>query len=130
MGVCYFICKQKLQKRVHMSDDLAPLKQNAHLNAQNAHTSSPLDLSQKIAVALKYDGKSAPRVVAKGKGYVASAITNLAQENDITIKENALLAQTLMQVELDEHIPEELYRAVAEVITYVLRLKPELVPRR
>jgi flagellar biosynthesis protein len=77
--------------------------------------------TQKAAIALNYDGGSAPRVVAKGYGVVAQKIQDLARENSVSVQENPLLAQALMQVELDEHIPEELYKAVAHVIGFVLR---------
>jgi flagellar biosynthesis protein len=77
-----------------------------------------------IAVALHYEhGKdSAPRVTAKGKGAVAEAIIESARAHGVTVETNALLAEALSRVELDQHIPPELYRAVAEVIGFVLRL--------
>ena len=79
-----------------------------------------------LAVALKFDpGKMiAPRIVAKGAGYVAERIKALAIENDVPLVENKPLARTLFKmVEIDGIIPENLYRAVAEVLAYVYRLK-------
>jgi flagellar biosynthesis protein len=76
-----------------------------------------------LAVALQYD-KSAvpvPRVIAKGKGASGEAIVALAREHGIPIEENVLLAQALAQVEIGEDIPEALYRAVAEVLIFILR---------
>src|SRR4029077_8153648 len=76
-----------------------------------------------LAVALHYD-KSAvpvPRVVAKGRGDVGEAILALAAEHGVRIEENAPLAEALSQVELGEDIPEGLYRAVAEVLIFILR---------
>jgi flagellar biosynthesis protein len=77
-----------------------------------------------IAVALKYEhGKdSAPRVTAKGQGAVADAIVGKAREHGVAVESNAFLAAALAQVELDQQIPPELYRAVAEVIGFVMRL--------
>lgn len=77
-----------------------------------------------IAVALKYEhGRdSAPRVTAKGQGKTAETIIAKAQEHEIPIEANAALAEALVRVELDQQIPRELYRAVAEVIGFVLRL--------
>jgi flagellar biosynthesis protein len=77
-----------------------------------------------IAVALKYEhGKdSAPRVTAKGQGAVAEAIVGKAREHGVAVESNAFLAAALAQVELDQQIPPELYRAVAEVIGFVMRL--------
>lgn len=81
------------------------------------------------AVALKYDqGMSAPMVVAKGVDLVAKRIRDLAQENFVPIVENPPLARALFATaELDEEIPYEQYRAVAEVIGYVMRLKRQAV---
>lgn len=72
----------------------------------------------KIAVALRYDGKDAPRVTAKGEDALAEAIRNLAREHDVPLYENPQLAVVLSQIELGEEIPEALYRAVAEVIAF------------
>ena len=77
-----------------------------------------------IAVALQYEhGKdAAPRVTAKGKGAIAEAILESARTHGVVVETNALLAEALSRVELDQQIPRELYRAVAEVIGFVLRL--------
>lgn len=80
----------------------------------------------KHAVALEYDYSGAPRVTAKGKGEVAEKIIATAKLHDIAIEENAILAQALSEVELEEQIPENLYRAVAEVLTFVLHLRKRL----
>ncbi|MCO5091877.1 EscU/YscU/HrcU family type III secretion system export apparatus switch protein [Bosea sp. (in: a-proteobacteria)] len=80
----------------------------------------------RIAVALEYDGQNAPRVVAKGRGELAERIVETAREHDVEIQQNAILAQALSAVELDDQIPEELYRATAQVIAFVLALRGEL----
>ena len=80
------------------------------------------------AVALKYqmEEMQAPRLVAKGMDAVALRIREVAEENDVPVVENPPLARALYaSVELDEEIPEEHYKAVAEVIGYVMRLKGE-----
>ncbi|KAA5602145.1 EscU/YscU/HrcU family type III secretion system export apparatus switch protein [Blastochloris sulfoviridis] len=74
-----------------------------------------------VAVALEYQTGSIPRVTAKGRGAVAEAIIAKADESGVHLEENAALAQALSRVELDAEIPEELYRAVAAVIAFVLR---------
>ena len=74
-----------------------------------------------LAVALKYEEGGVPVVVAKGRGMVAEAITKTARDNGVVVEENVILAEALSQVELDAEIPEALYRAVAEVIIFVLR---------
>lgn len=82
----------------------------------------PPEEQEKIAVALKYDfGDGAPIVTAKGKGAVAEKIIETAAEHDIAIEENPVLAETLSKVDLDTEIPVPLYKAVAEVIGFVLK---------
>lgn len=78
---------------------------------------------RKIAVALAYARSSgkAPKVVAKGEGHVADKIVETAREHGIAIDQNPVLATALSQVELDHQIPVELYKAVAIVLTAVLR---------
>jgi flagellar biosynthesis protein len=75
-----------------------------------------------IAVALHYDKSGAPRVVAKGRGSIGDKIVEVARANNIPIEENEVLAGALSNVELGEEIPAELYKAVAEVLIFVLRL--------
>ena len=82
---------------------------------------------RRMAVALEYDGSAAPRVTAKGQGEVAEKIIQTAREAGVPVEENALLAQALASVELDDHIPEDLYKAVAQVIGFVLRLRSRAV---
>jgi len=81
-----------------------------------------------FAVALKYEaGMQAPVCVAKGMDLIALKIRELAVASDVPIVENVPLARALhASVEVDQPIQEEHYRAVAEVIGYVMRLKGEL----
>jgi flagellar biosynthesis protein len=80
------------------------------------------DATNQLAVALHYDRTGAPRVVAKGRGTIGEKIIELAKANDIPIEENEVLAGALSKVELGDEIPAELYKAVAEVLVFVLRL--------
>ena len=75
-----------------------------------------------LAVALHYDRNGAPRVIAKGKGTIGEKIIEVAKAHDIPIEENEVLAGALSNVELGDEIPAELYKAVAEVLIFVLRL--------
>lgn len=79
------------------------------------------DEEKKLAVALAWEGSGTPTVVAKGEGLVAEAIVAKAQEAGVAVEENPLLAKALAAVELDRPIPEVLFKAVAEVIAFVLR---------
>lgn len=74
-----------------------------------------------LAVALHYEAGGVPRVTAKGRGAVAEAILASAKASGVPLEENAALAEALARVDLDAEIPEALYRAVAEVIAFVLR---------
>jgi flagellar biosynthesis protein FlhB len=79
-----------------------------------------------FAVALSYEmgASGAPKVVAKGADLVAFKIREIAQEHDVPIVENPPLARALFaNVEIDREIPPEHYKAVAEIISYVFRLK-------
>jgi flagellar biosynthesis protein len=80
------------------------------------------ETKNQLAVALHYDRNGAPRVVAKGKGTIGQKIIELARAHDIPIEENEVLAGALSNVELGDEIPTELYKAVAEVLVFVLRL--------
>lgn len=83
----------------------------------------------RIAVALEYNGQNAPRVTAKGHGELAGRIVETGREHGIAIEQNAVLAQALSAVELDDEIPRELYRATAQVIAFVLLMRGEIVRR-
>ena len=85
-----------------------------------------IDVKSRLAVALHYDKKGAPRVVAKGKGTVGEKIIEIARENDIPIQENEVLAGALSNVELGDEILAELYKGVAEVLIFVMRLTGRL----
>lgn len=76
------------------------------------------------AVALKYDREKqgAPKVVASGKGEVAQNIIKLAQEHDIFITKDADLVELLSKIELNKEIPPMLYKAVAEVFSFIYKI--------
>ena len=71
-----------------------------------------------IAVALQYDGQHAPKVTAKGEGVTAEQILEIAEKYGIPLQNEPELARILAQVPLGEEIPQELYIAVAEVISF------------
>lgn len=79
-----------------------------------------------ISVALRYDGETmiTPAVVAKGADHLAMKIREVAKENDIPIVENIMLARTLYKtVKVGHGIPRTLYKAVAEILAFVYKLK-------
>ncbi len=83
-----------------------------------------------LAVALKYDADkaNAPFVVAKGERLIAQKIKEIAKKHDIPVVENKPLARALFKMcDIGQVIPSNLYRAVAEVLAYVYRLKGKVV---
>jgi flagellar biosynthesis protein len=79
---------------------------------------------QPSAVALAYSGDdAAPRVVAKGRGLVAQAIIERAHQHGVYVHESREMVALLLQLDLDQRIPPELYRAVAELLAWVYRLE-------
>ncbi|MGD9200633.1 MAG: EscU/YscU/HrcU family type III secretion system export apparatus switch protein [Chitinispirillia bacterium] len=86
-------------------------------------------LNDKV-VALRYNQKqdNSPRVIARGKGYIASQIRAIAEEYNIPIKQDSDLVELLIQIDIDKEIPPELYAAVAEILSWVYRANSE-IPR-
>ena len=82
---------------------------------------SPISPSRTLAVALRYTRPTAPKVVAVGHGLVGQKIIETAREHGVPLEQNPDLAHALSKVELDEEIPEELYAAVAVVLSFILR---------
>lgn len=82
------------------------------------------------AVALRYDAETdaAPKVVAKGAGYLADRIMELAREHEIQIYDDPELTGVLAKLDVNTEIPEELYRAIAEVLAFVYRVDQRLPP--
>ena len=80
--------------------------------------------TRRAAVALKYDAATdhAPKVVAKGRGFVAEKIMALARQRGIPMREDPDLIQLLTQIDLDREIPPTLYKVVAELLAFVYRL--------
>ncbi len=81
------------------------------------------------AIALKYDENSmdAPRVIAKGTDFVAQKIKMIAKEHDVIMVENRPLARAMYdQVEIGDAVPEEFFKAVAEILAYVYRIKRKI----
>jgi len=79
-----------------------------------------------LAVALRYEGKGAPRVVAKGRGLVGERILEAAKQNGVPLEHNPILAEALSRVELEAEIPGQLYLAVAEILGFLLRASGRL----
>lgn len=88
------------------------------------------DEPRKKAVALRYhpDEDSAPRVVGKGQGVLAARILEIARENNIPIQEDPDLVEVLAALELGQLIPEDLYAALAEILSFLYRMNRRAKP--
>jgi len=75
------------------------------------------------AIALEYDGESAPRVTALGQDALADRIAAVAREHGVPLMENSELAAVLGQLELGDEIPETLYLCVAQIIAFAYTLR-------
>ena len=78
----------------------------------------------KLAIALKYDAveQDAPVVIAAGRGDIAARLIAAAEQEQVPIHEDPVLAQTLVSLPLGTEIPPELYQAVAQIIVFVWQL--------
>jgi flagellar biosynthesis protein len=78
----------------------------------------------KKAVALKYKRgqDAAPKIAAKGRGAIAEKILALAREHGVAIQKDTTLLEALYRLDINEEIPEELYKVVAEVLAFVYRM--------
>lgn len=96
------------------------------MTAEHATYPTP-DLRRRAeAVALRYAaGDGAPQVIAKGRGALADTIIARAREHGVYVHQSAELVSLLMQVDLDERIPRELYVAVAELLAWLYRRERE-----
>jgi len=83
------------------------------------------DNLQKKAVALKYDIEedNAPRIVANGKGELAQKLIKFAREHDIPIRENEDIVDILVQLNIGEDIPPQLYEVIAEILSFIYNLE-------
>ncbi|TAH72201.1 MAG: flagellar biosynthesis protein FlhB [Anaerolineaceae bacterium] len=89
---------------------------------QNNHITNNKDAAynKKTAVALSYDpNETAPKIIASGKGHIAERILERANDADIPIHKDEVLANTLSKLELGSYIPPELYEVVAEILVFV-----------
>jgi flagellar biosynthesis protein len=79
---------------------------------------------QRAAAAIAYrEGDGAPRVVAKGRGLLADTIIERARASGVYVHESRELLALLMQIDLDSHIPPQLYIAVAELLAWLYHLE-------
>ena len=118
---------QMRQRRRQIQRELANQRMGAKVPEADVVITNPTEL----AIAIKYEPHemAAPLVVAKGAGFLAARIRDIARENDVPLVENKPLAQALYRnVEIGQPVPIDLYEAVAEVLAYVYQLKGKTDP--
>jgi len=82
------------------------------------------------AVALAYQANGrAPKVVATGKGLIAEQIIELAKQNGVFVHESKEMVALLMNVELDQEIPSNLYRLVADLLAWLYKIEAATPPK-
>ncbi len=86
------------------------------------------NLLENLAVSLEYEGNGAPKVTAKGRGYIAQEIIEQAKKHNIPIQKNHELVGLLSEVELNQEIPEKLYEAVAQVLVFAYEVSGKSLP--
>jgi len=79
-------------------------------------------LADEFAVSLEYEGTGAPKVTAKGQGFIAQEIIETAKLHNIPIQQDPELVGLLSQVKLNQEIPEQLYEAVAQVLIFAYQI--------
>lgn len=92
------------------------------MSKEKAEEEKPQPKQQAIALSYQQESLSAPKVVAKGSGYIAEKILAAAKQHSVPIYKNKTLVSMLMAVELDREIPPELFQAVAEILAYIYRV--------
>ncbi len=110
----------KSQRR-HLHQELAMSDTRQAVGASDVIVTNPTEL----AIAIKYDDKEmmAPQIMAKGQRLFAQMIREVAGELNVPIVRNIPLAWALIELEVGDEIPEELYQAIAELLIIVYRMK-------
>jgi len=104
-----------------IQQQMARKRMMAEIPKADVIVTNPTHIS--VALAYRRDEMSAPRVVAKGADHLAMKIREIAKENNIPMVENVPVARALHKVDLGAEIPEELFKAVAEILAYVYSIK-------
>ena len=117
------VARDRVARPVHAEHDPAARDRDADSDTDR---DGPTRDPHTLAIALHYDRQGAPTVVAKGRGELARRIVEVARENNVPVEEDEALALALSNVELGDEIPPELYRAVAEVLVFILKVSRRL----
>lgn len=80
------------------------------------------DIKKAVALSYDIDTDNAPKVIAKGKGQLASNIIKIAHDNDVPIKKDEDLIELLSAIDIDKEIPDSMYKAVSEIFSFIYDL--------
>lgn len=98
-------------------------KNQRHQRSEILQLSSYEEIKKSVALSYEPEKDIAPKIVAKGKGYIAEKIIEVAKQNGIPLYEDKTLVNLLMYVDLDDIIPTQLYKVVAEVLAFIYKLE-------
>jgi flagellar biosynthetic protein FlhB len=104
-----------------LQQQMARKRMMAEVPTADVIITNPTHLS--VAISYQRGKMDAPRIVAKGADHVAMRIRELAREHGVPLVENVPVARTLYKIELGREVPEEMFKAVAEILAYVYSLK-------
>ena len=90
-------------------------------NPENPSGTPPNKAQKAVALSHDKEGEGTPKVVAKGRGYVAEQILQIAFASGVKVREDADLVEVLEALDLESEIPMEAFAAVAEILNYVYR---------
>lgn len=112
--------RRRLHREMAFSDAKAAVKKSDAVITNPVH----------VAVAIEYNKNEmgAPQITAKGQELMAQMLVDIAREEGVPIMRNIPLAWSLVQLEIGDEIPEDLYEAVAEVLTLVYEAKQDTTP--
>ncbi len=101
---------------------------NSYQQGQNEEKSDTDDLDSKMAAALGYDIEkdNAPKILARGRGEIAQKIIEKAQEEEIPIHSDKDIVKVLVKMDIGQEIPPQLYRAIAEILSFIYNLEEEV----
>lgn len=83
---------------------------------------NPYQIKSAVSLQYKKESNTAPKVTAKGQGWVAEKIIKMAQERNIPIREDKDLLNLLSEIDVGKEVPESLYKVVAELLAWVYQL--------
>ncbi len=104
-----------------IQQEMARKRMMAEVPKADVVVTNPTHIS--VAIRYDYDEMEAPVILAKGSDFVAMKIREIAREHEIPIIENPPVARLLHKLDLGEHIPEDLFKVVAEILAHVYSLK-------